>query len=219
MPQAKQVVGQIFGSLTILSETDKRGGERMVEAVCECGLVKIYYLSALKRGHTRSCGCKKSQLLTNSKIKHGLAYTRIYTVWQDMKARCYNENNAGYKNYGGRGITVCDEWKDDFECFSRWAFKNGYRDDLFIDRENNDGNYTPTNCRFVTRKTSARNTRRNILITYQGKSQSLPDWCDELNIPYKLMRQRIKTPGWNIDRMFTDVHKSTVFKKIKNIIA
>lgn len=132
-----------------------------------------------------------------SNIKHHKKGTRIYNIWIRMKVRCYNKNYDRYKDHGGRGIRICDEWKDDFTAFYNWAMNNSYRDDLSIDRIDNDGNYEPSNCRWVDRKTQCNNRRTNIFLTYNDKTQTIAQWCNELQIKESTVYTRHK-------RGFTD---------------
>lgn len=128
---------------------------------------------------------------------------RIYGIWQKMKSRCFNERCERYKDYGGRGITMCEEWASDFDAFADWAYANGYESDLTIDRTNNDGNYEPNNCRWITRREQAYNTRQNRLVTYRGETKPLIVWCNELNLPYDATHNRIEG-GWDVERAFTE---------------
>lgn len=107
---------------------------------------------------------------------------RIYRIWCNMKSRCYNGNTSNYKNYGGRGITVCDEWRNDFLSFSEWAMKNGYKDDLSLDRIDNSGNYEPSNCQWATRKQQNSNRRNNRFVTFGGVTKSFCQWADHFGI-------------------------------------
>ena len=109
-----------------------------------------------------------------------------------MLKRCYKENNQAYKDYGGRGITVCDEWKNSFVEFAKWAMKNGYKDDLTIDRIDNNGNYEPSNCRWATKAEQARNTRKNKFFTYNGETKIISEWSRILEIPQTTLFRRIK---------------------------
>ena len=120
-----------------------------------------------------------------------------------MKARCYNSNQWNYQYYGGRGIKVCDEWKNNYNSFYNWALENGYQDNLSIDRIDTNGNYEPSNCRWVTDKEQKNNTRRNHYITYKGKTQSMSKWAEEINISYTTLRSRINTNKWSIEKAFT----------------
>lgn len=134
------------------------------------------------------------------KTIHGMKKTRIYKSWERIKRRCNNPKT--YKNYGGRGIKVCDEWSKDFMAFYEWAMANGYRDDLTIDRIDVNGNYEPNNCRWVTMKEQENNRRNNHHITYNGETHTIAEWGDILNIPYKVLLQRITTYKWSIEKAF-----------------
>lgn len=131
-------------------------------------------------------------------MKHGKKNTRLYRLWKVMKSRCYNEHVDRYQNYGGRGIIVCDEWKNDFMSFYDWSIKNGYDDTLTIDRINVDGNYEPSNCRWATMKQQMRNTSRNAYFTYNGTTHCLSEWCEILNLKYSTVHSRIHKLGWTI---------------------
>lgn len=112
-------------------------------------------------------------MLKRNYKKHGMRNTRLYRIYNNMKQRCYNENSPDHKNYGARGITICDEWLNDFMNFYNWSINNGYKEGLTIDRINNNGNYEPSNCRWVDRKTQNRNNRRCIYLNYKGKTQTM----------------------------------------------
>jgi len=124
--------------------------------------------SKLSSGHTKSCGCLRRELILKSNFRHGYRKHALYTVWLNCKARCYYPKHKSYKNYGGRGITVCTEWRNDSAAFIEWALTNGWKKGLTIDRRNNDGNYTPQNCRFVSRYTQSNNSRNNKLFVAYG---------------------------------------------------
>lgn len=123
---------------------------------CFCGNEFKTQIASIKSGLTISCGCIKNK----DKITHGLKKHKLYNVWIDIKRRCLNTDRKYYVNYGGRGITVCREWKDNFLSFYTWAMDNGYMDRLTIDRKDNDKGYSPDNCRWVNMKTQAKNTRK-----------------------------------------------------------
>ena len=139
------------------------------------------------------------------KIKHGMATTRLYQCWADMKQRCNNPHNQFYARYGGRGITYCESWED-FEPFMQWALSNGYSDLLTLDRINNDGNYEPNNCRWTTPKIQANNTRRNHKLSYQGQTLTVSEWADYLGISYSCMLSRVRR-GWSMERIVSSTRK------------
>lgn len=135
------------------------------------------------------------------KITHGKRHTRLYNIWLQMKNRCYNRKTPRYKDYGGRGITVCDEWKNDFKAFYDWSMLHDYADNLTIDRIDNNGNYTPSNCRWVTVADQNRNSRKCDFITYHGETHCLKEWCEILSLHYGSVLSR-KRYGWSVERMF-----------------
>jgi hypothetical protein len=124
-----------------------------------CGNEFKTVIANVKRKHTNSCGCYNKIKVSESTKKHGLFRTRLYNIWTNMKMRVYNPQHTNYKDYGGRGITICDEWKNDFMSFYNWAMSNGYSDELSIDRIDNNGNYEPNNCRWTTKTIQSRNQR------------------------------------------------------------
>ena len=121
---------------------------------------------------------------------HGKRKTRLYRIWANIKTRCLNSKDPHFKNWGGRGITICEDWKNSFQSFYDWAIDNGYSDELTIDRINCDGNYEPSNCRWITNLEQAKNKTTNIVITYAGKSMNCAEWAKELNLGHDTVRQR-----------------------------
>lgn len=190
MPRkVENVIGQRFERLVVLENLQiKAHGSTLHRCICDCGNIIEIPLSYLKSKHYRSCGCLKR----DSHTTHNLSKTRIYEIYNCMLKRCYKENNQAYKDYGGRGITVCDEWKNSFIEFAKWAMKNGYKDDLTIDRIDNNGNYEPSNCRWATKAEQARNTRKNKFFTYNGETKIISEWSRILEIPQTTLFRRIK---------------------------
>lgn len=128
----------------------------------------------------------------NPNYKHGRKNTRLYRIWANMKTRCYNTHSTHYKRYGGRGITVCEEWKNDFKAFYDWSMTNGYAENLTIDRIDNNGNYEPLNCRWVTVKEQSANRCNNRYVAIEGETKALSEWCEIYNINYKTVRDRLR---------------------------
>ena len=152
--------------------------------------------------HKIQCLPRNCSGALNSNFKHGLKKHKLYSVWNSLKLRCYNKNHYAYSSYGARGIKVCEEWKRDFKCFYDWAIKNGYKEGLSIDRINNDGDYEPSNCRFVDMFVQSNNRRSNHLISFEGKTQSLSKWAKEKGINYFTLRDRITKLNWSIEEAF-----------------
>ena len=181
-------IGDKFGKLTVISKANNYVSpsgniSSCWFCKCECGNTKIVRGYYLLSGHTKSCGClvKSTAIITNT--KHGLSDSRIYNEHRNMKKRCYNPNSDDYYRYGGRGITICDEWLDEdngFMNFYNWSMSHGYRDDLTIDRINVNGNYEPSNCRWVPNIIQANNTRSNNYIEYDGNIFTLINWSRAL---------------------------------------
>ena len=206
---ANDLTGKKFGKLEVIGVHDTGSRKTYYVCQCDCGNIKVVRADALISGATKSCGCIKKEhdkINLTANHKHKMSGTRIYETWQDMKRRCYNKQNARYDRYGGRGITVCDEWLNNFQSFYDWAISNGYSDDLTIDRIDNDGNYEPSNCRWSTAKEQCNNRGSNINITIGNATKSLMSWCESFNVDYKKVHARYQRNGYeSIDRLFNDI--------------
>jgi len=189
-----EYVGEKFGELTIIEVLNpyvqQNGRKRTkVMARCECdGNVDAYRLEALQFGSTTSCGCVQKENTSKTKTTHGLTKHPLHRVWLGIKKRCDNENDLRYKDWGGRGITICDEWKNKFKTFYDWCVNNGWNGKLQIDRINNDGNYEPNNCRFLTAQENNGNKRLIMSSNtsgYRGVSFIKSKGCFRVKISHK----------------------------------
>ena len=201
----EDLIGQKFGMLTVLAQANDKirsDGTHIVmwHCMCDCGNEIIVNSGTLKSGHTKSCGCLQGEHHNDSNHKTGK--TRLYRIWGDMKQRCYNKNNLNFKNYGGRGIVICDEWKNSYIKFKEWAIKNGYNDDLTIEITDVNGNYCPENCKWATQLEQANNTRTNRMITFNGETLTWTQWNKKLGFKRGVLEYRLKK-GWSIEKALT----------------
>jgi hypothetical protein len=156
-----------FGRYTVIgisSQFIKNKNVKLAKCLCECGTIKMVRIGNLTGGTTKSCGCLKKI----APVKHGYARSKIYMVWLAIKGRCYNKSNISYKNYGGRGIKLANEWYDP-KVFIEWAIAHGYEPGLTIERVDVNGDYEPSNCTFIPRSEQSKNTRRNIRVEHNGE--------------------------------------------------
>ena len=204
MSRAIDETGNRYGRLLVLERSDGIDGRAAWLCECDCGNHVIVKGKELRNGHTRSCGCLIHDITVNRNTKHGDATrssrTRLYGIWLNMIARCNNPGRAQYKNYGGRGISVCDEWQKSYESFKNWAMQSGYCDDFTIDRMDVDGLYCPDNCRWVNRKTQNNNKRNNIVVEFRGERHSISEWSQITNIKYSTLYMRLVHYGWTPER-------------------
>lgn len=183
-----------FGRLTTV-EKFKRSGKTHWKCICSCNNLCEVSQSDLVTGNTKSCGCLNRELSSQRKTKHGLSDTRLHRIWSGIFTRCENPAYAEYYNYGGRGISICDEWRE-FLPFYEWAMSHGYSDGLTLDRIDGNGNYCPENCRWATPKEQSNNTRRNVHITYNGLTMNATQWEEKLGLRRGVVADR-KRKGWS----------------------
>lgn len=181
-----------FNKLLVIEKVDNQNYKTMWKCICDCGNETFVTTSNLTCNRVKSCGCLKNEQLIKRSTTHNQRHTNLYEVWKTMKQRCFNPNNSSYKNYGGRGIIVCDEWKNNFTSFYEWSILNGYKKGLTIDRIDNNSNYCPENCRWTDRTTQANNSRWNKHIIINGKDDTLANWLRHYNLTYDKYYKRIK---------------------------
>ena len=197
----KDIAGQRFGRLLVLCRCNPMKPTTFM-CRCDCGIESPVRASGLTTGRTNSCGCLQKELASKRFKRHGgsgVKRSRTYSIWANMIQRCTNQNNKNWPRYGGRGITVCNRWKD----FSNFLADMGNAPDSYeIDRIKNDGNYEYGNCRWATRKEQTRNHSRNRMLEYQEKVQPLSQWVEELGLNYWRVKQRLNS-GWSVSDAFT----------------
>jgi hypothetical protein len=203
MPKYEATAGEKYGRLTLVKETVCTPKKHKWLCRCDCGNYTEVSIYLLKSGECKSCGCLRNEVATErcySMARHNMSRTRIYRVWSGMIGRCKNSNNKDYKNYGGRGISICDEWLD-FMNFEAWAMKNGYADELTIDRIDVNGNYEPSNCRWIPISEQQKNRRSSVLVEHNGETHCLKEWAKITGIPYSALLGR-KHKRWSVSKMF-----------------
>lgn len=201
------LTGMRFGKLSVIERAEDYVSPRGYRGVawkcrCDCGKDVVIRGCNLRNGKSLSCGCNRIE--HPNRLTHGQKGTRLYAIWKSMKGRCYNKNNNSYRDYGGRGITVCDEWRENFENFRDWAITHGYAETLSIDRIDNNCGYSPRNCRWVDWYTQANNTRHNHLVSHNGQTLTLSEWSKSTGVPYHRLKDRINKLGWDIERALTE---------------
>lgn len=189
----RDIVGQKFGKLLVVKSCGKgKDNHYYSEVVCDCGAKYMVSDSELICGRRKSCKKCSSEM-------HGKTNTRLFHIWQSMKQRCNDKNHQHYDCYGGRGISICEEWESDFESFYNWSLEHGYMSNLSIDRIDNDGNYEPGNCRWVDQKTQANNKRNNKKYSYKGCEYSIAELSEMSGIKYTTLYNRLES-GWELEK-------------------
>ena len=187
-----------FNRLTALEYVDQGPCGARWKFRCDCGNIKIINAYFVKTGQTKSCGCWNEENKHNRYRIHGLYNTKLEIAWSHMKQRCLNPKSKEYKNYGGRGITICDEWENDVAAFAKWAYENGYREGLTIDRIDNNGNYTPENCRWTTMEVQENNKRNNQYYDWNGEQITLSQIAKRNDISRNRLYYRIYSKGMEL---------------------
>ena len=190
------IIGTRQGNLVVLSHFKKgKYNQNYFRCKCDCGRISEIRANHFFNDNQQTCG------RFHKKYENSFIGNKIYDTWNRMIHRCYDTKHHKYYRYGARGISVCDDWRTDYDTFYNWAINNGYKNGLSLDRINNDGNYEPSNCRWATRKQQQRNICRNRLITYKGKTFCLAEWCELLNLNYGTINTRLHR-NWSIEKAF-----------------
>lgn len=207
------LIGRRFGRLVVINEYDRdKYGKMRYMCICDCGNKKIAGRVDLLSGHTKSCGCYWLESIIASNRKYTKEEKILYDTWKGMRQRCNNKNHKLYHCYGGRGICICEEWND-YLAFYHWAIENGYEKGKQIDRIDNDGNYEPSNCRWVTQLENANNKSINTYYVIDGVRHTFAEWCRIYGINYYTADGRVRRMGWDIEKALT----TPLLRKGRNI--
>lgn len=195
-------IGKRYNKLTIIGNGGKaKDGHTKVQCRCDCGNVKNILLKSILSGRSTSCGCRSRILSSERRLKHGCTANyhveRLFRVWATMKDRCNNPKCKTYRHYGGRGISVCEEWNKDYLAFRTWAFQNGYdenakRGECTLDRIDVDGDYCPNNCRWVDIGFQQNNKRNNLYIECNGETHTIREWSNITGVSYKALYRKLR---------------------------
>lgn len=205
--KGNDLTGQMFGRLRVLSLSHSKHEHVFWLCRCECGVEKCAVAAKLRTGKTVSCGCYARTLrFIKGSLRPKRSHPRERGIWRALLSRCYNTSHANYASYGGRGIQVCDRWRESCEHFIE-DMGHAPTVDHSLDRIDNNGNYEPGNCRWATRSEQARNKRNNRIFTFNGKTQCMEDWSNELGLAQGTLKRRVKE-GWPIERILTTPGRS-----------
>lgn len=229
MPGRKEIApGERYGRLTVIKFAGHSGKNRgaLWLCRCDCGTETLSRGTDLRSGKKKSCGCLQREIAKATvekyihspefklpdNTKHGLHDTRLFSIWCCMKVRCYNKNSTHYKYYGGKGVTICSEWLNDFKAFYDWAMSNGYKDCLTIDRIDNNGNYCPGNCRWITHNEQILNRSNTVYVEYNGERKPLAVWCRMYGVNYKTAHAKYRK-GLPPEVYLTPTQKGEQYKR------
>lgn len=208
--QPESIIGEKFGYLTILEYAGK-GKNSLIRVIaeCVCGSIKEYFLGNLKRkNHTTSCGCHKKAIAGDSVRTHGLSgRNHLYGIWTAIKRRCYNKKAKDYPRYGGKGVRMCEEWKDDYKAFYIWAMANGWAKGMQVDKDQKAKElkmpallYSPETCTVVSCKENQNSRSDNIVVEYKGETKTLSQIAEKYGVKYHMLWSRYITLKWDLDR-------------------
>lgn len=207
MGKFQDLIGMRFGSLVVKSKLNiNRHREMEWLCICDCGNSHKATSNRLTTGKTTCCHACAMKKISISNSKNGVEPKKLYNAFTNMKTRCYNKNYFLFHRYGGRGITVCDEWRNDFSAFRKWAFENGWDESLTLDRIDNDKGYSPQNCRWVDKTAQANNRSTNRYLEHNGERDTIANWSRRLNIPYYVLQHRMEK-GLPDDEILREVER------------
>lgn len=208
MPQkAVDMTGMRVGRLTVISRAENtKQNKAQWLCQCDCGNTTVVSRKHLKDGSTVSCGCFSRETAARVHTTHGMKKTRLYRIWSGMKDRCCNPKSKYWDRYGKRGIDVCDDWVQSFENFYWWSIKNGYSEELTIDRTDNDKGYSPDNCRWATYKEQENNRSNNRILEHKGQAHTISEWSNITGIEQRLISQRLYY-GWDTEKALRQLPK------------
>ena len=212
--KARDLSGNTYGHLTVLNYDKTIKGHKYYLCKCDCGKIKSISGSHLSTGSSKSCGCKVAEKTIERNTTHSLSKTRLYHIWIGMKERCLNPNSHAFKNYGGRGIHICNEWLNDFVEFYKWSIANGYSDDLTIERIDVNGNYEPQNCTWISLSEQNKNKRNVIYITINGITKSITKWADDSPVNLVTIYKRLQR-GWDYETAITAPDQRKLTKDLR----
>ena len=216
MSKPLKLDGQKFGKLTVIRRVGSDShGQSLWECKCECGNIIITRGNSLRQNMSKSCGCTRKKSLREAKSKHGMYNTRLFSIWNGMKFRCHNPNHKDYKDYMGKGVTICEEWDNDFLSFYNWAMANGYKDNLSIDRIDVNGNYEPSNCRWADDYIQANNRTNNRFVTYHGETDTITNMCKKLNVNLKTIYGRVQKCHYSFEDAIDKFDNTPPYREYK----
>lgn len=193
------IIGNRYGKWLVIDYA----GKNKWKCKCDCGNINDVLRGNLTRGLSRSCGCTIIPINRKRMMTHGYSQEKLYRVYHGIKRRCYNQNSKDFNNYGGRGISMCNEWKEDYMAFRNWAIEHEYQEGKQIDRINNDGNYEPNNCQFISQQENTRKKDNVNKLMYNNKEYTLSELSKICNISADRLRDRIIQKKWTIEEAIT----------------
>lgn len=206
----EDLTGRRFEHWLVIKQAEDRiqpNGEHVAQWECQCDCVNqtIQIVLGYRLRNKTSTRCRKcsNKAIGDANAKDYRTKSRLYHIWWNMKTRCYSTCCERYSSYGGRGIKMCDEWKNSYDCFRLWAMENGYSENLTIERIDVNGDYCPENCKWATTKEQGNNRRTNRNITFNGETHTLREWADIVDVPYHVLKGRLNKCNWSIDKAFT----------------